>query len=80
MKLHVRYDIHTSCKIILQEQLDKLQLPYTITGLGEIEINETVTPEKYKELETYLAKYAIEIIANIDKAFNKFLIIELFLF
>ncbi len=64
MKLHVRYDMHTSCKIILQEQLDKLQLPFTLTGFGEIEIKEAVTPEKYKELEANLAKYAIEIIED----------------
>lgn len=71
MKLHVRYDIHVSCKIILQEQLDKLELPYTLTGLGEIEIMETVTPEKYKELETNLTKYAIEIIDDPKNVFTQ---------
>gem|GEM_PF-4009913 len=34
MKLHIKSDMHLCCKIILQEQLDKLQLAYTITGLG----------------------------------------------
>ncbi|MDD4148861.1 MAG: AraC family transcriptional regulator [Bacteroidales bacterium] len=62
MKLHVRYDMNNSCKIILREQLDKIQLPYTLTGLGEIEINETLSSERYKELEINLNKYAIEII------------------
>ena len=71
MKLHVRYDIHISCKIIMQEQLDKMQLPYTLTGLGEIEIEERVTPEKYKELETNLAKYAIEIIEDPKDVFTQ---------
>ncbi len=71
MKLHVKYDIHTSCKIILQEQLDKLQLPYTLTGLGEIEINETLTPERYKELETNLTHYAIEIIEDPKNVFTQ---------
>ena len=71
MKLQVRYDIHNSCKIILQEQLNKLQLPYTLTGLGEIEINETLTPEKYEELETNLAKYAIEIIDDPKNVFTQ---------
>ncbi len=71
MKLYIRYDIHTSCKIILQEQLDKLQLPYTLTGLGEIEIKETISAEKYKELETNLAKYAIEIIDDPKNVFTQ---------
>ena len=80
MKLHVKYDIHVSCKIILQEQLDKLQLPYTITGLGEIEINESISPEKYKALEADLNKYAIEIIDDPKNVFTqkvKDLIIEM---
>ncbi len=71
MKFHIKYDIHISCKIILQEQLDKLQLPYTITGLGEIEITETISPEKYKELETSLNKYAIEIIDEPKNVFTQ---------
>ena len=71
MKLHVKYDINISCKIILQEQLDKLQLPYVLTGLGEIEIKETLTSEKYKELETNLAKYAIEIIEDPKNVFTQ---------
>lgn len=58
-------------RIILQEQLDKLQLPYTITGLGEIEIIETVSAAKFKELETNLNKYAIEIIDNPKNVFTE---------
>ncbi len=80
MKLHVKYDIHISCKIILQEQLDKLQLPYTITGIGEVEIKESISPEKYKELETNLNKYAIEIIDDPKNVFAqrvKDLIVEM---
>ena len=71
MKLQVKYDIHLSCKIILQEQLDKLQVPYTISGLGEIEIKENVSAEKYKELETNLNKYAIEIIDDPKNVFTQ---------
>jgi len=71
MKLHIKYDMNICSRIILQEQLDKLQLPYTITGLGEIEIKETVTPEKYTELETNLNKYAIEIIDDPKNVFTQ---------
>ena len=71
MKLQVKYDTHLSCKIILQEQLDKLQLPYTITGLGEIEISENISPEKYTELETNLNRYAIEIIDDPKNIFTQ---------
>jgi len=49
---------------VLQEQLDKMQLPYTTTGLGEIEIKETITASNYQELVSNLAHYGIEIIDN----------------
>jgi len=48
----------------LQEQLDILQLPYTVTGLDEIEIKEIISATKYQKLEARLAKYGIEIIDN----------------
>ena len=71
MKLHVKYDIHSTCKIILQEQLDKLQIPYAITGLGEIDIKDIISSEKYEELETNLSKYAIEILVNTKNVFTQ---------
>ena len=69
MKLHIKYDINTACKVILQEQLDKLEMPYKITGLGEVEIKATLSPEKYKTLQTSLKKYGIEIIDNPKNVF-----------
>lgn len=71
MKLHIKYDINICCKIILQEQLDKLQLPYTITGLGEVESKGKISAQKYNELETNLAKYGIELIEDPKKAFTQ---------
>jgi len=64
MKLHIKYDIHFCCKIVLQEQLDKLQLHYSITGLGEVEIKGNLPTAQYNELEMALKKYGIEIIDN----------------
>jgi len=64
MKLHVKYDINLCCKIVLQEQLDKLELKYTITGLGEIEIKESISPSKHDELKGNLTKYGIELMDN----------------
>ena len=71
MKLHVKYDINVCCKMILKDQLDKLQLPYVLTGLGEIEIIDTVSIDQYNELETSLNKYGIEIIDNPKNVFTQ---------
>ena len=69
MKLHIKYDINLACKIILQEQLNKLQLQYTLNGLGEIELKEKISATNYIELETNLAKYGIEIIDDPKNVF-----------
>ncbi len=71
MKLQIKYDINLCCKVVLQEQLDKLELPYTVTGLGEIEIKGKISTEKYQELETNLTKYGITIIDNPKNIFTQ---------
>ncbi len=55
----------------MKEQLDKFQLPYTITGLGEVEIESKVSTIQYNELETSLKKYGIEIIDNPKNIFTQ---------
>lgn len=67
MKLHFRYDINLACKVILQETLDKLGIPHESTGLGEILINETLSPEVYTELKLSIRKYGIEFIEDPKK-------------
>lgn len=62
MVLHIKYDINLACKIILQEHLDKLKVPYRIMGLGEIEIDGTISSETYNELKTEIKRYGIVII------------------
>lgn len=71
MKINVKYDMNLCAKIILQEQLDKLNLPYSINGIGEVDIKEDLTNEKYKELELNLQKYAIEIIDDPKNVFTQ---------
>lgn len=62
MKLNIKYDIHLACKVILQEHLDMLGIPHELSGLGEIQVNGSLTPELYKELKLKISKYGIELI------------------
>ncbi len=64
MKLHVKYNVNLTCKIVLQEQLEKLGIPFRITGLGEVLVDGVLSPELYGELESSLRKYGMEIIEN----------------
>jgi AraC-like DNA-binding protein len=64
MRLNIKYDINQAAMVILKEKLDELGFPYEINGLGEVNITGPVKPEQYKELETAIKKYGIEIIDN----------------
>lgn len=64
MKLYVKYDINLACRVILQDQLQALEIKYEMLEFGEIDINETVTDDKFKQLQSNLSRYGIEIINN----------------
>ena len=68
MKLNIRYDINLACKVILQEQLDKLDVSYEVSGMGEIYVNGALTPEVYNKLKLAIIKYGIEIVDDPKKA------------
>lgn len=64
MKLQIKYDINIACKVILMENLDKLGVPYEITGLGEVDIKGVLSTNQYEELENSINKYGITIISD----------------
>lgn len=64
MNLFVRYNFDTTCRIILQEQLDKFNLDYTITGMGSVLFHAPVPGEVYTMLTDRLKHYGIQIIDN----------------
>lgn len=64
LKLNIKYDIHLAAKVILQEKLEELGIMYQMNGMGEVQVNGTVTPDQYKALEASIRKYGIEIIDN----------------
>jgi len=57
MKLQIKYDINRACRVILQEQLDKLGVAYEINGMGEVQINNSMSNEQFKELEIPKFRY-----------------------
>lgn len=64
MKLYVKYDINLACRIIVQEQLERLGIKYELLEFGEIEISDSVSDESFTELQYSLERYGIEIINN----------------
>lgn len=64
MKLYIKYDINIACRVIVQEQLDRLNIEYQLMEFGEIEISDSVTDDTFAELQHELSRYGIEIINN----------------
>lgn len=64
MKLYIKYDINTTCKKVLEEQLEKEQLAYSLVSFGEIELMESLSGDQLKRLNEKLNNYGIEILES----------------
>lgn len=64
MRLYIKYDINTACRKIVQDHLDKLNLTYSMVGFGEVEVEDSLSPETLKGLNGTLEEYGIEILDN----------------
>jgi AraC-like DNA-binding protein len=62
VKFQFKYDINIACRVVLQEHLDGIGVPYEIIGMAEVQFNGPVPPEQFRECELSLKKYGIEII------------------
>jgi AraC-like DNA-binding protein len=62
MKLYLKFDTKTAFKKIIEEQLEKLHVQFTYLGFAEIEIDDSVTGESIKSLNSELNIYGIEIV------------------
>ena len=50
------------CKMLVKEELEKLNVHYTIVDLGTVEINETLTQEQHDLLKINLLKSGLELL------------------
>lgn len=64
MRLYIKCDGIVACRVILQEQLERLNIKHRLLELGEIEISNTVSDSDFAELQASLNKYAIYIVNN----------------
>lgn len=64
MKLYLKFDSAAALKKIVQEQLNKLQIPYEYLGFAEIEIADAISGDMLNTLNASLNDFGIEIIEN----------------
>lgn len=61
MKLYIKYMVSIRCKMLVKAELDKMGLHYSKVELGEADIEENISPEKWNELNAALKKSGIEL-------------------
>ncbi len=64
MKLYLKFDINAVCRKVLQEQLESLNLNYSILGFGEVEINNDPNSETIKALYQQLNEYGVSVVES----------------
>lgn len=52
------------CKMIVKSELEKLDIPYTVVDLGEVEVKESIPSEKLNQLNIALHKFGLELMDN----------------
>lgn len=61
MKLYIKYMVSIRCKMVVKEELDKLDLRYVILDLGTVELLDDLTPSQRSILKTELLKSGLEL-------------------
>ena len=64
MKLHIRNMVSKSCKMIVKNELDKLNLKYVSITLGEVAMNAIPTKEQYLGLRKTLYSFGLELMVH----------------
>jgi AraC-like DNA-binding protein len=68
VNMHLKYDINTAFRVILQEHLAQFGISGNMSGMGIVELDRKLSQEQYRRLEDDLKKYGIEIIDNSKSA------------
>ena len=67
MELYIKYNIDMMCKVLLQQQLDKLKISCRVTEPGYVKFKENIPMETYNKLIDSLREFGIEIVDNQKK-------------
>ena len=64
MKLYIKYMVSFRCKMLVQEKLRKLGIPYVSVELGEVEVSENISTEKLYQFKSALLTLGLELIED----------------
>ena len=61
MKLYVKYMVSLRCKLMVKDALNRIGIPFMNVCLGEIELVNTISEQKRKQLHQALLKSGLEL-------------------
>lgn len=61
MKLYIKYMVSIRCKMVLKEELKKLQIPFSLLDLGSVDVPDSLTSNQREKLKTALLKSGLEL-------------------
>jgi AraC-like DNA-binding protein len=64
MKLYIKYMVSLRCKLVVKAALEDLGLHYKYINLGEVEINEELSPETWQALKEKLQVSGLELMED----------------
>ncbi|MBU2997720.1 AraC family transcriptional regulator [Cellulophaga baltica] len=64
MKFNVKFDFNTICKKVLCQQLDDMNLDYSLNGIGEVNLKQSPNAVQMQKITENLAKFGIEVISD----------------
>ncbi|WP_194768416.1 helix-turn-helix domain-containing protein [Tamlana sp. I1] len=64
MTVYLKFDFHAVCKKVLEDSLQAHDIKYNLTGFGEVELLQKLSPDKKQDLADTLQAYNIEIVEN----------------
>lgn len=64
MNVYLKYNLHALRKAIVAEQMQKLNIPYTLVGTGELVLKNEISEDQRKQLKLELGRYGIEILED----------------
>ena len=62
MKLYIKYMVSLRCKMLVREELKKLDIAYLNIDLGLVDIPNDIRPEQYKQLQENLHRSGLELL------------------
>lgn len=62
MKLYIKYMVSLRCKLMVKQELAKLDIGYGAVDLGMVETLEDITPELRNQLKINLLRYGLELL------------------